>query len=112
VWVYGIKMIPQFMEYITGEHYTIDDLLIIGERISNLRMAFNLREGVTLSHFKVPGRMIGDPPLQAGPLKGITIDIETLTREYCETMGWNPKTGKPSQDRLDALDLRAVSEDM
>ena len=112
VWVYGIKMIPQFMEYITGEHYTIDDLLIIGERIANLRMAFNLREGVTLSHFKVPGRMIGDPPLQAGPLKGITIDIETLTREYCETMGWNPKTGKPSQDRLDALDLRAVSEDM
>ena len=112
VWVYGIKMIPQFMEYITGEHYTIDDLLIIGERIANLRMAFNLREGVTLSHFKVPGRMIGDPPLQAGPLKGITIDIETLTREFCETMGWNPKTGKPSQDRLDALDLRAVSEDM
>jgi aldehyde:ferredoxin oxidoreductase len=112
VWVYGVKMIPQFMEYITGERYTMDDLLIIGERIANLRMAFNLREGITLSHFKIPGRMIGDPPLQAGPLKGITIDLETLAREYCETMGWDPKTGKPSQERLEALDLRAVSEDM
>ena len=78
VWVYGVKMIPQFMEYVTGEHYTMDDLLIIGERIANLRMAFNLREGVPLSRFTVPGRMIGDPPLQAGPLKGRTIDIETL----------------------------------
>ena len=31
-------MIPQFMEYITGEQYTVDDLVIIGERIANLRM--------------------------------------------------------------------------
>ena len=112
VWVYGIKMIPQFMDYITGEQYTVDDLLIIGERIANLRMAFNLREGITLSHFKAPGRMIGDPPLQAGPLKGITIDIETLTREYCEAMGWDPETGKPSKERLKALDLTTVSNDL
>jgi aldehyde:ferredoxin oxidoreductase len=111
VWVYGIKMIPQFMELITAKHFTIDDLLIIGERIANLRMAFNLREGITLSHFKVPGRMIGDPPLQAGPLKGITIDIETLTREYCEAMGWEPKTGKPSQERLEVLELTDILHD-
>ena len=112
VWVYGVKMIPQFMEYVTGEHYTLDDLLTIGERIANLRMAFNLREGVPLSRFKAPVRMIGDPPLQAGPLKGITIDIETLTREYCEAMGWNPTTGKPSQERLVALDLTALTQDL
>jgi aldehyde:ferredoxin oxidoreductase len=111
VWVYGIKMIPQFMEHITAEQFTVDDLLIIGERVANLRMAFNLREGITLSHFKVPGRMIGDPPLQAGPLKGITIDIETLTGEYCEAMGWEPKTGKPSQERLEALDLTDILHD-
>jgi aldehyde:ferredoxin oxidoreductase len=62
-------MIPQFLEYVTGQNYTIEDLLTIGERISNLRMAFNIREGVRLSDWKVPGRMIGDPPLKAGPLK-------------------------------------------
>ena len=112
VWVYGVQMIPQFMEYVTGGQYTLDDLLTIGERIANLRMAFNLREGVPLSHFKVPGRMIGDPPLQAGPLQGRTIDIETLTREYCESMGWNPTTGKPSQERLEALDLTAVTQNL
>jgi aldehyde:ferredoxin oxidoreductase len=68
-------------------------------------MAFNLREGITLSDFKIPGRMIGDPPLQAGPLKGITIDLTTLTSEYCEKMGWDPKTGKPSPEKLEELNL-------
>ena len=108
VWVYGIKMIPQFMEYVTGTQYTIDDMLIIGERIANLRVAFNQREGVTFSQWKVPGRMIGDPPLQAGPLKGITIDIETQAKEFCEAMGWDPKTGKPSQEWLEVLDLSST----
>ena len=60
-------------------------------------MAFNIREGVQLSDWKIPGRMIGDPPLKAGPLKDITIDLKTLTDEYCEKMGWDPKTGKSSQ---------------
>ena len=99
------------MEYITGEHCTIDDLLTIGERIANLRMAFNMREGVTFSQWKVPGRMIGDPPLQAGPLKGITIDIKTLAVEYCEQMGWDPITGRPSPERLNDLDLGHVAQD-
>jgi aldehyde:ferredoxin oxidoreductase len=111
LWVYGINMIPQFMESVTGEQYSLDDLLVIGERIANLRMAFNQREGVTFSQWEVPGRMIGDPPLQAGPLKGITIDLKTLTTEYCEKMGWDPKTGKPSSEKLEELNLTNVSQD-
>ena len=97
VWIYGVKMIPQFLKYATGKDYTLEDLLTTGERIGNLRMAFNIREGVQLSDWKIPGRMIGDPPLKAGPLKDITIDLKTLTGEYFEKMGWDPKTGKSSQ---------------
>jgi aldehyde:ferredoxin oxidoreductase len=95
VWIYGIEMIPQFMKHVTGKEYSMEDLLTIGERIANLRMAFNLREGVKLSDWKIPGRMIGDPPLKAGPLKEITIDLNTAAAEFCEKMGWDPKTGKP-----------------
>lgn len=112
VWIYGIKMIPQFLKYTTGKEYTFEDLLTIGERIANLRMAFNIREGVRFSDWKIPGRMIGDPPLKAGPLKDITIDINTLTGEYCEKMGWDPKTGKPSLKKLDELGLEKVSKDL
>jgi len=111
VWVYGVNMIPQFIKHTTGKEYTIDDLMTIGERIANLRMAFNIREGVRLSDWKVPGRMIGNPPLKAGPLKDITIDLKTLTGEYCEKMGWDPKTGKPSEKKLKELGLEKISKD-
>ena len=112
VWIYGAKMIPQFLEYATGKNYSLEDLITIGERISNLRMAFNLREGVRLSDWKVPGRMIGDPPLKEGPLKGITTDLKTLTSEYLEKMGWDAKTGKPSAKKLEELGLKKVSKDI
>lgn len=112
IMIYGVKMIPQFLEYVTGQNYTLENLLTIGERIANLRMAFNIREGVRLSDWKVPGRMIGDPPLTAGPLKGITIDLQTLTSEYLEKMGWDPKTGKPSPKKLKELGLEKVSKDL
>jgi aldehyde:ferredoxin oxidoreductase len=96
VWIYGIEMIPQFMKHVTGKEYSMEDLITIGERIANLRMAFNLREGIKLSDWKIPGRMIGDPPLKAGPLKDVTIDLNTSAGEFCEKMGWDPKTGKPA----------------
>jgi aldehyde:ferredoxin oxidoreductase len=112
VWIYGAKMIPQFLEYATGKKYSLEDLITIGERIANLRMAFNIREGVKLSDWKVPGRMIGDPPLKEGPLKGITTDLKTLTSEYLEKMGWDAKTGKPSAKKLEELGLEKVSKDL
>jgi aldehyde:ferredoxin oxidoreductase len=112
VWVYGSTMIPQFMEHVTGQKYTMEDLLAIGERISTLRMAFTLREGVKLSDWKVPGRMIGDPPLGAGPLQGVTIDLAALTHEYLEKMGWDPKTGKPSRTKLEELGLGDLCNDL
>jgi aldehyde:ferredoxin oxidoreductase len=112
VWVYGTTMIPQFMEHVTGEKSTMEGLLAIGERISTLRMAFTIREGVRLSDWKVPGRMIGDPPLDAGPLQGVTIDLAALTGEYLEKVGWDPLTGKPSLEKLEALKLKDLLRDL
>ncbi len=109
--VYGVPMIQQFMECVTGESRTLDDLLTAGERIANMRMAFNLREGISCADWKMPGRMIGDPPLAAGPLQGITIDAKTMLSEYCETMGWDPRTGRPSREKLQELDLGDIVKD-
>ena len=112
VWIYGVKMIPQFLEYATGTNFSMEDLLTIGERIASLRMEFNIREGVRLSDWKIPGRMIGDPPLKAGPLKDITIDLPTLTSEYLEKTGWDVKTGKPSEKKLGELGLAKIDKDL
>ena len=40
----------------------------------------------------------------------ITNQLDQL-RPYCEKMGWDPKTGRPSHERLETLDLTCVSQD-
>ncbi len=102
--------LPEFLNLVTGWDYGIDDLLKIGERIANIRQAFNIREGISTSDFKVPNRVLGRPPLQAGPTAGREIDIETLRREYLLAMDWDPESGKPSKRKLLELGLEDVAE--
>jgi aldehyde:ferredoxin oxidoreductase len=90
----------QYLTAVTGIEYTENDLEQIGERVACIRQAFNLREGFTPKDFRLHGRVIGDPPLKSGPLAGITLDMDTATRDYFEGIRWNPETGKPSRERL------------
>jgi len=84
----------------------MDDLILTGERIANMRMAFNLREGINpISDFKIPGRVIGHPPIKAGVHKGVEIDLNTMVRDYLQVMDWDQMTCKPSRERLTALGL-------
>ena len=96
----------------TGREYTLADVQQIGDRIAALRMAFNIREGVRNVDFKVPGRMLGSPPLEAGPLAGVTVDLDTQVREYLEAMGWDPETGVPTKETLEGLGLDFVAAEL
>ncbi len=49
--------------------------------------------------------MAGVPPQSEGPLKGVTIDIDSLAKEYRTAMGWDPNTGKPTETCLTKLGL-------
>ncbi|MBN2473386.1 MAG: aldehyde ferredoxin oxidoreductase family protein [Pirellulales bacterium] len=99
------------LTHTTGQPYTLDCVQEIGDRIAALRMAFNVREGVRNTDFAVPGRMIGNPPLQAGPLEGVTVDIDTQIREYLEAMGWDAD-GVPTEATLEGLGLDFVAAEL
>jgi len=102
---------PEFFRAVTGWELTIDDLFDIGDRISTIRMAFNLREGINpLEDFKMPGRVIGHPPVKSGPQQGVEIDLNTMLREYLQAMDWDQVTFKPSRRRLDELGLQDVAQ--
>lgn len=107
-----VNAIPDFMTAVTGWNFTLDDCQITGERIGTLRHAFNLREGYNPLKLKVPGRMIGRPPLSRGPLKDISIDMETMIKEYLQALDWDPDTLVPSQRRLMELGLDEVARDL
>jgi aldehyde:ferredoxin oxidoreductase len=108
----NVEPIAEFMRAITGWDITNDELLKTGERIANLRQAFNVREGLNPLQFKVPDRIIGKPPQKEGPLAGITVDEDTLDKEYLAAMDWDLKTAKPSKKKLLELNLEDVAKEL
>jgi len=108
----SVDSIAELMRSVTGWDVTTDELLRIGERIANIRQAFNVRDGLNPLEFKVPDRVLGRPPQKEGPLAGITVDEETLVKEYLATMDWDPKTAKPSKKKLQALGLEDVAQEL
>lgn len=97
---------------LTGWGLTDKDLLACGERIQDLRHAFNVREGVTPEDFRPPPRMFGegDGLLDAGPVKGIVVPIERLRGDYYAAMGWNVKSGKLARARAERLGIDGLLE--
>src|SRR4029077_19443989 len=96
----------------TGWNYKDDDLLRCGERIQNLRAAFNRREGIRPADFAPHPRMLGegDGNLDAGPLKGIRVPLPVLRDDYFANMEWNKETGNVSRARADKLGMTELLE--
>ncbi len=110
--LFGIDSMPLdflgCMNAITGWGLDYDEIVETGYRITTLLHAFNLREGFTPGDFKLPERARGNPPLQTGTLKGVTIDSEGLKRQFYEAMGFDFETGAIAKERITALGLEDV----
>jgi aldehyde:ferredoxin oxidoreductase len=64
---------------------------------------FNIREGLNPTEFSYSPRMLRG--MEAGNLRGVDVDMETLQKEYMEAADWDPKTARPSDAKLDSLGL-------
>ncbi len=109
---YPWQFVPDFLEAVTGWSFPLEECLAVGERIANVRHAFNLREGLNPLKYRVPPRMIGNPPLETGNVRGVTVDLATQVREFCQAMGWDPETAMPSRERLEELGLGDIARDL
>lgn len=106
-----IEALPDFLSAVMGVEYSMARLIEAGWRIATMRMAFTVREGGIPTRFRVPLRMVGIPPLEGGPLKGVTIDYKTQTREHLANMGWDTETAKPLPETIRKLGLADVIKD-
>lgn len=97
--------IVDFLNAVTGWDLTPDEYFKTGKRILNLRKAFTIREGVLPGDTKLPPRAIGKPPLTHGPLKDVSVDIETLGKELFNILGWDQNTGGPTSETLKEMEL-------
>jgi aldehyde:ferredoxin oxidoreductase len=103
---FGNYPLIEFFNAVTGWDMDIAEVLTAGARIQTLRHSFNLREGIRPADVKLPARMAGDPPQQEGPVAGVTLDMDSLAREYRQAMGWDPDSGRPNDATLNKLGLK------
>jgi aldehyde:ferredoxin oxidoreductase len=108
----GPAKLVDFLNAVTGQKYKLADVLKAGERIANIRHAFNLREGINELKFVTHSRIYGDPPQKEGPLKGVTIDIGAQMYWNLGALDWDPITTKPSKAKLIELGLKDIAEEL
>ncbi|MGQ9843319.1 MAG: aldehyde ferredoxin oxidoreductase family protein [Spirochaetota bacterium] len=94
-----------YINAVTGWDLSADEYITIGERILNVRKAFNVREGLYGKDTIIAKRAQGKPPLQEGPLKGVTVPMDELLQHYFSITGWDPATGGPTQQKIKELGI-------
>lgn len=99
------------LKAVTGWDIQIDELYKTGERIMNMRQLFNLREGINQFDRKIPGRILGRPPLHDGLTKDIVIDWDTMLKEFYDELDWDLEKSIPSKKKMKELDLDWVIKD-
>jgi aldehyde:ferredoxin oxidoreductase len=94
-----------------GWEMDVNDLLEIGERATNMARVFNAREGFSKADDALPERLYQG--LENGALAGESIPREefqeALTTLY-KLKGWDPETGHPTPQRLEALSLEWAAD--
>ena len=67
-----------------------------------IRHAFNLREGMRREDCYISDRMIGVPPLEEGPLAGISVQIEKMGDNFFGAIHCD-EHGVPSKAYLEEI---------
>ena len=101
---------PEWINAVTDWDMGIEEMMEVGERIANLRMAYEVREGGNPRQRPVPARVTGESTeaTHAGPLDGIKLDTETLEVDFLEACDWDIETCVPSRAKLESLGLSEV----
>jgi aldehyde:ferredoxin oxidoreductase len=109
--LYGPEDMVELVRTVTGwEDVNFDELQKVGERRLNMMRAFNAREGIDRQADVLPEKLF--KPLKGGVSDGWKLDrdeVEAALDKYFELCGWDIKTGIPTRDKLDELDLDWVA---
>ena len=92
---------------VTGEHFTADDLMKVGERVWNLERLYNQREGFTQDDDTLPDRLLNEP-VADGPSQGFTAKLAPMLVEYYQFRGWD-ENGIPKDEKLAELGLDTLN---
>lgn len=107
---WGPEHQTELVRGMTGWNCTTLELFKVIERGITMARSFNLREGFSAEDDYLNERFF--TPLQAGPLKGVSVSKEQFARAikgYYHMLGWNDK-GEPTLDKLFELGIEWVAD--
>ena len=99
----GLGRILAALNSATGWSLEPDDLMTLGERIVTLKRLLNLRRGLTRADDRLPDLLL--QPLDDGGTEGTVPDVGVLLAGAYAEYGWDPETGKPTNETLEGLGL-------
>ena len=103
------QRLSKLVSTLTGWELKPADLMLISERVYNLKRCFNVREGISRKDDKLPKRLM--QPLATGPTKGQSVkNLDAMLDEVYEALGWDKATGKPTKQKLEELGLKDVAK--
>jgi aldehyde:ferredoxin oxidoreductase len=94
---------------VTGEPFSADDLMMVGERVWNLERLYNLREGFTHEDDTLPERLLNEA-VPEGSSAGYVSNLAPMLEEYYAFRGWDAR-GVPTQTKLRELSLEFAIEE-
>jgi len=106
----GPSRLAEWLSLATGWVVSADDLMAAGERLFNLKRAYNLRCGIRGTDDRLPGRFTS-LDRQTGGAAGSLPDMARLLPEYYTLRGWDER-GFPTRDTLRRLGLDDVAADL
>jgi aldehyde:ferredoxin oxidoreductase len=87
----------------TGFNYDRKSLLMVGERINNLKRVINCNLGISRKDDKLPLHNL--KILKSGKTSNVKMDLDENLQKYYKDRGWDWDTGKPTKEKLDELGI-------
>jgi aldehyde:ferredoxin oxidoreductase len=99
----NLDTVVDLLSAATGHDWTLDEMMLAGERAWNLKRAYNIRLGLTRATEKLPKLLL--EPLPDGGQAGHVPDMDSMLKEYYAARGWDEATGRPTRSKLEELGL-------
>ncbi len=102
------KTIISLLNLATGGALNVEDILTIGARAVTMKRFFNLRCGLRTEDEKLPPALLKPHP--EGATDDFVPDVDMQLQDYYEYRKWDRKTGKPSEEAIQSLDIEVNRE--
>ena len=93
---------PQIDAACEGD-WSVENCLVVGERVWNMERLFNQAAGFTANDDKLPKRLL-EEAIKSGPTQGQVNRLGDMLPKYYEIRGWSPQ-GEPTAETRQRLSL-------